>query len=234
MSAIFYRGLQFIFEDTEGEHVLLDCGDFLSNKSSVPMHRFPEQDMITIPEFLNALCEMEQGRSQERAFPAFLLDVLLVAELIRSKEPVKLLEYGSGSGEYSQHLAEILGVFHEESILVCANNSINPEWENNIGQIAPEYLPKLSYYAGDFGDIHLEQNYFGLIFVNGTTNFEQPDLVIKNVVGMATEDAMILLLTDDTPLLESTFRLFFRKYEEYAISSLKKVFVAKVVDCDLI
>lgn len=233
MSAIFYRGLQFIFEDSEGEHVLLDCGDFLANKSSVPMHRFPEQDVITIPELLNALCEMEQGRSKERAFPAFLLDVLLAAELIRSKEPVNVLEYGSGSGEYSQHLAELLGIFHEESTFVCTSDCINPEWESNIGQIPDEFLPRLSYHVGDFGELHLQKDYFDLIFINGTTNFVEPDLVLKNALELATNDAKVFLLTDDTPLLESTFALFFCKYQEYAISNTQKILIAQAKDFEL-
>ncbi len=225
MSAIFYRGLKFIFEDKMGEHVLLDCGDFWSNKSSLPMHKFPEQDFLTIPDLLNSLCEKQQTISGELAFPTFLLDVLVASNVMRSKNPVKFLEYGSGAGDISWHLAQVLGAFHEESVLVCANNCINYEWENKIGFVDENTMPKLSYLAGDFGELHLEKDYFDAVIINGRIDFDNPYVVIQDALNLAKKDATIYVLTDNTPLLESTFRLFFDSYKEYVICDDMKVIV---------
>ena len=114
----------FAFTGLEGTVVLLDSEKPLENKSRVSMHRLADQKHPIISDILLKLIQRQQEEEADLAVPFGLLDALLTVRLIRSSKPVRVLEYGSGQGELSAHLAELLGTFHEESMLVCAHDTI--------------------------------------------------------------------------------------------------------------
>lgn len=229
MGSLHIKGSQFIFEDTEGERVLLDCACPLENKSQVSMHRREGQTYPIIPEILIDLLKKQQEEDNDLALPFVVLDVLLTTRLIRSAKPVKLLEYGSGHGELSVHLAQLLGIFHEKSALVCAYDTIELDWMERISHI--EKLPVLSFLAADYGNSGLRENSFDIIVLNGLTNFPQPYDVLKDVVSLAKTDGMIFCYSHDTPLLESVFKLFFESREEYAFTPSQKIMAAEASQC---
>lgn len=229
MGSLYYNNSRFIYEDQEGEvRTLLDCRNYLTNKSRIPMHRLAGMDYLTIPDLLLGLLEKEKKNGDDLEFPAALTDILLASRLIQSPRPVKVLEYGSGEGKLSLHLAEVLGAFHEESVLVCAYDTIEPGWMERMAEA--QHLPKLSFYAGDFGNLKLSQKYFDIVVINGMENYLQPEEVIVDALQLVSEDGIIMCYSDGTVLLESTFKLYFDEREEYEVTPLRKVLLAKAGD----
>lgn len=228
MSSLFIRDSKFIYQDIAGERMLLNCNAFLENKSRISMHRFQYQLYQTIPELLISLIEREQKNGNNLEIPFGIIDILLTSQLIQTSQPVRMLEYGSGQGLLSCHLAELLGAFHEKSTLVCAYDTIEPEWMEQISQV--DQLPKVSFFAGDFGDFQLQENFFDIVLVNGMINYTEPYQVISDALRLAKDDAVIFCYTNDTPFLENVFQLFFEHREEYEINSSNKVLMANIRD----
>lgn len=229
MSNLHINGSRFIFKDAQGERVLLDCANWLANKSRVSMGRLPGEKHSIISEILLEQISKQKDEEADLAFPFGVLDVLLVSRLIRSAEPVRLLEYGSGQGKLSAHLAELLGVFHEKSSLVCFYDTIELEWMEQISYV--KHLPKLSLLAGDFGNSGLQENTFDIAVINGLADFAQPADVIRDVLALVKKDGAVLCYSADTPLLESTFKLFFETREEYEITPSSSVMIAEAAQC---
>ena len=229
MGSLYYNNSKFIYEGQGGEsQILLDCGCYLANKSRVPMHRLPGMEYLTIPDLLLGLLEKEKGHGEDLEFSAALLDILLASRLIKISSPVNVLEYGSANGSLSFHLAEVLGSFHEDSVLVCAYDTIEPEWMERMAQI--QHLPKLSYFAGDFGQLKLSKKYFDIVVINGIVNYLQPEEVINDALRLVTKDGILICYSEEAPLLESTFKLYFEQREEYEITPCRKVLLAKAKD----
>lgn len=232
MAHLFVKESQFIFENEEGERVLLDCTDKLANKSRVSMHRLPGQSHPIIPEILIDLFQKLQAEEGDHAALFGTLCVLLTARLIRSAKPVRLLEYGSGQGNLSVYLAQLLGTFHEKSSLVCAYDAIELEWMERISHI--EHPPELTYLAADFGNSGLQKKSFDIVVLNGSADFPQPYDVLKDAVSLVKTDGVIFCYSDDTPLLESVFKLFFATRDEYEFTpshKIMKIMVAEAAQC---
>ena len=225
MSQIITKGQKYYFESNGIERVILDCEDFLSNKSCIPMHRLPDTNNLTIPILLNALVQMEQKQSGDNVFLFYLFDLVLVSRLIRTKNPIRIMEYGCSKGEFSQHIAELIGRFNNESQMVCVNDRIDAAWSKRIGAVEPEVLPRITFIAGDFGDIHYEENYFDIVFINGKVNFEYPGTVFEDAMRMTKDSGEIMVMSCETPLLDSVFQLYFDNYEVYEITPQYKLYV---------
>ena len=229
MSSLSIARDRFVFQDAGSERLLLDCNDFLANKSRVSMDRLPGQTHPVIPEILLNLFQKQRKETEELTLPFGMLDVLLVARLIRSAKPVKLLEYGSGQGELSVHLAQLLGIFHDKSSLVCVCDAIDLEWMSRISQVEP--VPALSFLACDFGNSGLQRQSFDIVVLNGLTQFPQPPDVLKDAVSLVKPDGAIFCYSHDTPLLESAFQQFFKTWEEYELTPSQKVMTAEASQC---
>ncbi|WP_300749149.1 class I SAM-dependent methyltransferase [uncultured Oscillibacter sp.] len=214
------------FTGLEGTVVLLDSEKPLENKSRVSMHRLADQKHPIISDILLKLIQRQQEEEADLAVPFGLLDALLTVRLIRSSKPVRVLEYGSGQGELSAHLAELLGTFHEESMLVCAHDTIELEWMERISHV--EHLPKLSFLAGDFGALGLQSNSFHMVVLNGRTDFQNPYEVVADALRLVRKDGVIFCYTNDCPLLESVFKLFFELREEFVLQPSQKILLADV------
>lgn len=225
MASLVFKNNRFIFEDTGGERVLLDCADLLANKSRISMHRLPGQPHPIIPELLAGAIQKQREENSRFELPFGVLDALLISRLIRSSGPVRLLEYGSGQGELSVHLARLLGAFHEKSSLVCAYDTIELEWMERISLIE-ETLPAISFLACDFGESGLRERSFDMVVLNGLAGFPQPHDVLKDAVSLVKPGGTLFCLCDDAPLLESVFKLFFETREEYRITPFCSVMVA--------
>lgn len=228
MSSLEVTNGQFVFSGQLEKKILLDCSKFLDNKSRVSMHRLPGQDHIIIPELLADLLARERENGEDLAFSSFLIDAVLAARLIRTASPVRALEYGSKDGRLSWHLAELLGTFHEESSLVCAYDAIEPQWLERI--LWARCLPRLSYLSGDFGKLSLTEKFFDIVLVNGLVNFFNPYEVMSDVLRLVHPRGIIMCYIKMSPLLESTFKMYFEKREEFEISPTEKLLIAKAED----
>ena len=229
MGDLIYKDNKFIYTEQGEERSLLDCGDYLSNKSRISMHCLKDQNLYTIPELLAEL--MEEGPCREDdAFAAALIDVLLTDRLIRTSQPVRVLEYGCLGGRLSFYLAKLIGAFCEESSLVCACDRMDMEWMDQIANV--KKLPHVSFLAGDYGELQLQKGYFDMILINGTVNFTDPCKVIADALQLASEDGTLLCYVDASPLLDGAFKLFFEKNkrEDYEISLFTRLMCAKTKD----
>ena len=107
-------------------------------------------------------------------------------------------------------------------------STIEPEWMERMTQA--ERLPKLSFFAGDFGNIKLSEHYFDIVVINGMVNYLQPEEVINDALRLVTKDGSLICYSEEAPLLESTFKLYFEQREEYEITPSRKVLLAKAKD----
>lgn len=222
----------FIYIEKDEKKVLLDCRDYLSNKSRVPMHSF-EGD-LTIPGLLlqlfklhPQLCEDTDGYMD--SLEMLLMDVLLVSELIKNPRPVRILEIGCGNGVMSYHLATILGLFNEKSSLCCVCNTIGNasgnQWLDKISLV--ESMPKISMLAADYDETNLESKHFDMVIMNGTSWFEEPVPMLKEAARLVKNEGKLLCYVNQQPLLESCFKLLFEKREEYSLTMQTNVMIVE-------
>lgn len=221
------REARFIYTESDKEKVLLDCSDFLSNKSKIPL----QAEGLNVLEFLIKLAEKERFCGAELVLPFLLIDILMASLLIRTARPFKVLEYGCDGGKLSYHLAELLGIFCEESSLVCVSDSLDMkwiEWKEKISQA--DHPPKISYMAGDYSNLPLQKKYFDIILINGISSCKASYKLLTNALQFMTDEGSLIYYADETLPLESTLRLFFKISETYVLSPTWKIFFAKAMD----
>lgn len=231
MGSFILADNRFVYEQQGRTQLLLDMNDFLSNKSRISFHRYPGQEHPILSDLLLRLLEKAKSGEEEMTLPVIMTDTLLAARLIRSSQPFRVLEYGCQDGQFSSHIAELLGTFHGESTLVCAYNTLDftsMDWMERMADVTP--LPKLSYFAGDYGSLQLPRHDFDIVFLNGAVPYTHPREILLDALGLLKEDGTLFCYTDNAPLLESTFKLFFEKREEYELSPLRKILLAKAED----
>ncbi len=231
MGSLTFTDCKFIYSRQGEERILLDLKDLLFGNGEMPWQCLTECGNLAAAEALLGLIGKIKQEKEETALPVIAIDVLLTAYLLRASGPCRILEYGCGDGGLSSHLAELLGCFHEESSLVCAYHTLDGAsmaWMEQMAGI--ERLPRLSYLAGDYGCLQLRERYFDIVIVNGAVNYEEPYEVLADASELAAEDGIILCHADDSPLLESIFKLFFEEREEYDFSPYQKILTAKAAD----
>lgn len=233
MNAISYQDLIFSYVEDGKARVLLDCSDYLSNQSRIPMHTLTDGD-VTIPNFLLQLTDRYIGaagdiKEKDNQSEYLLINVLIAAVLIQSSLPVKVLELGCTKGVLSYYLASLLGRFNEKSSLCCVSEVIGNDSENYwLDRITlVEKLPKISMMAADYDNTHLASGCFNIVVINGKEFFGNPDGVVKEAWRLAKKGGMIFCYSWDSPLLESCFDLYFSEREEYELSINSKILVAK-------
>lgn len=227
MGKVDFTGSKYIYKDQNTESVLLDCGQFLENKSRIPMHCTQSDKKLTIPILIDRMLE-KAANSQTIALPIAIIDILLTAQLMKTAQPVRILEYGSVQGQVSRHLAEIIGEFNEKSSLVCFHNTIDLEWMEQMADV--KTLPQLSFLAGDFGKIQLQEKYFDIVLVNGLANFTEPYEVLSDVLRMAKDGGVVLCYCDRSPFLKHVFQLIFDHTDVYEVTPYQTVMQASAKD----
>lgn len=230
MGDLVYENQKFLYMEGKRERVLLDCRDLLSNKSRIPMHCLKEQELRTIPLYLAELMEKESRNQDENGMASALLDVLLAARLIRTSQPVRVLEYGCLGGKLSWHLASVMGAFHEASTLVCACDRMDDGWLAQVADV--EKPPRVSFLAGDYGQLPLAPGFFDIVLINGAVDFADPARVLLDARKLAARGGILICWSEDAPLLRDTFRLFFERdqREEYEIDPFRILMTAKAAD----
>lgn len=125
---------------------------------------------------------------------------------------------------------EHTGRISQESSLVCACDRMDDEWLARMAAV--EEPPRISFVAGDYGQLPLAPGAFDLVLVNGTADFTDPGQVLKDARRLAAEDGILLCYSEDAPLLRDTFRLFFEpdQREEYEIDPFRMLQLAKAAD----
>lgn len=230
MGILTVENNKFIYEERNTKRVLLDCNDYLSNKSRIPMHSFDND--LTIPGLLlqlfkwhKQLCANQSEDSD--VMEALLIDVLLTAFFIKTPMSKRVLEIGCTKGVLSYHLATLLGRFNVESSLCCVcnkiGNSSNNSWLDMISLV--EKVPGLSMLASDYDVMPLESKYFDIVIINGTEDFEEPYPVISEAKRLVKDEGIVMCYADCQPLLESSFKLFFSEREEYLLTGQRSILV---------
>lgn len=226
---------KFIYEERErkAKKVLLDCNDYFSNKSRIPMHSLDND--LTIPGLLlqlfkwhNQLCANQSEDSD--VMEALLMDILLTTFLIKTPMSQRVLEIGCTNGVLSYHLATLLGRFNVESALCCVcnkiGNSSDNSWLDMISLVGK--MPGLSMLASDYDAMPLEPKYFDIVIINGTEDFEEPYPVIGEAKRLVKDEGIVMCYADCQPLLESSFKLSFPDREEYSLTGQRSILVTCV------
>ena len=228
MDIITFENYKFIYNGKDQTRILLDCTDFLSNKSRVPMHSL--SDNLTIPDLIFTLVDendrLSEGTEEWRlALANLTIDIIVASCLVKTAFPVNALEMGAVSGIVGYHLASILGKFNPESLLCGVSNSFGNDgvnrWLNRIALI--EETPRLSFLASDYDDTHLQECCFDLIVINGTVNFEDPCGIVQEAERLIKNNGTIICYSVDSPLLESCFQTVFPQRIEYSLADHVKV-----------
>lgn len=221
----------FYWKGGEERTCLLNCSDLMGNKSSIPMHSM-QGEIRTIFDLVEELLdeEIRMERKSEEIEQFLLLNLLLIRHLISTSLPLKVLEVGCQDGEISYQFATILGEFHKDSMLYCMSEQIEIEWLKRMGEV--KTLPHLSFLATDYEEALLEKEAFDIVFLNGAIQAREPYQMIERVLSFLKEEGSLIVMSQEAPLLESSFRLFFKEREEYRFSPTKVVFLGKKKNCD--
>lgn len=216
----------FYWEEEGKRSCLLNCNKFLSNKSKIPMHSI-NGEIRTILDIIEELLnvEIQRGNDEESIQQMLLLDLLLIIQLMSTSKPLKVLEIGCHEGNISYHFASILGEFNKESIFYCMSDQMESEWLRRMEQV--KELPHLSFLATDYEEAILEKEAFDIIFLNGEIQTKKEYQVLERTLSFLKEEGSLMVYSNGTPLLESTFQLLFKKREEYRFSPMKAVLVGK-------
>ncbi len=232
MNSFVFENNQFIYIESSKKKILLDCNQYLNNKSRVPFHSMG--DTLTIPDLILKLLK-EYGQQYEGTdkyilgFYYALMDVLIMAEHIKSSSPKKILEIGCEDSILSYHLATMLGKLHPESLLYSISDNIGNESENHwlhyICQI--EKLPQLAFAAVAYEDTNLKDDHFDVVVINGNVLIERPKQVIEEAVRVTKPGGKILCFAKEQPLLEAMFQLLLPKVEKYTLDYENCILVAQ-------
>lgn len=225
--SIELKDTKFVYTGHHEEKILLDCSDFLLNKSRIPL----QAEGLNILDFLVGSAEKERLNGSDLVVPALLIDILITSHLIQAARPFHILEYGCLDGQLSFHLAEVIGLFNSKSSLSCLSGGLDSKWIKWKERIAAvENPPQISFLVGDYNSIPLQQNFFDIILIHNEVKYKDPCQLILRTTQLMTEDGIIICYCDQSSLLEISLKLFFDKTEEYEVTSSKKVILAKSVD----
>ncbi|MBQ3558772.1 MAG: class I SAM-dependent methyltransferase [Agathobacter sp.] len=222
-------------EHNKLDKILLDCNDYLANKSRVPMHTPMEGFSIT--DFLSRLHLaytdlFVEGHAPSDGEAYSYIDALLARELIKTSQPVKVVELGSTNGRLSYHLATVLGRFHLESSLCCVCDSIGNEsgnfWLDMISLV--ERPPKLSLHACDYDDTNLCNNHFDIVIINGSVAFADIAAVLKEALKLVKTNGALICYACKQPELADYMRKIFAHVDEYNDDNNSIILFASTID----
>lgn len=233
MGKIQFEDNKFLYMDGDACEVLLDCGNFMANKSRIPMHSF-EPDALTIPNLVvkclkqhEALCNGQE--EVHNGYENLILNLLLISELIKTPFPRKVLELGCTSGIVSYYLAAVLGIFDGNNTLCCVSDAVGNtsgnQWLDRISLV--KCPPRLTMEAADYDCTMLESESFDIVFINGTVRFEEPYRVIQEAERLVKKEGRLVCYSCNSPLLENSFRLNFSERNEYALKPDVCILTAK-------
>lgn len=230
MNNFVYEKNQFIYINSTEKKILLNCNDFIKNKSRVPFHAITNEP--TVPNMIFDLLTWHSNYSEHTNQPNYgiyyaLIDVLVTAYHVKSSAPKKVLELGCANGLMSHHLATILGMLHPDSLLYSVADSIgnesNNQWLDFISEIYE--MPRLGFLATDYDDTNLNENHFDITIINGSVPIPSPDKVLTEAWRVTKNGGFLICYAENQPLLESAFQLFFPKREEYFFDFSTKILV---------
>lgn len=225
MVNIKFEKNQFVYENDKGSTILLDCNDFIKNKSAVPLFS-PGELSLTLPYHLVNLHKtytnlFEEGYAPNDDAELFLIDILAAAQLMKSSLPAKVAELGCTNGRLSYHLASVMGKMHSNSTLCCICDTIGNEsgnaWLDMISLV--QNAPRLSMLASDYDETNLSSHHFDMVVINASVQMEDADAVIKEARRLAKTNGMILCYAWKRPDMIQSMKREFAAVEEYPINS---------------
>ena len=235
MAIIKLNNNTFTYTNDTQTRILLDCNDYLSNFSRIPMHA-PVAG-FALPDFLEKLHLsydnlFVEGHAPNDGDSYFLIDILLANELIKSSHPIKVVELGCTNGRLSYHLASVLGRFHSDSGLCCVCDSIGNEsgnfWLDMIS--LAEYTPKLSLLASEYNDTNLQGNHFDVVVINGSISFPDTNAIIREARHLVKTNGLIICFTWKQPELTSGLRNSFSHIDSYIVQNNTEILVTHATD----
>lgn len=232
MSGLSIAGNNVIFTTENTNKTILSTDNYLKNKSRIPMHSATTNGE-TVLRILKGLIQKNRtvfpGIASNQELLYLTVDAVLISELITSAAPFRVAEFGCTAGDLSYNLTEVFGKFNPASTLCFISNTIGNESGNQCLDhiLLAENLPDFSMVYADYAKTNLADNAFDIVLLNGTVQFEEPSAVIAEALRITKENGLLLCCTREDYLLDSCFRLVFSAPEEYALSPIDKLLVAR-------
>lgn len=153
---------------------------------------------------------------EDYVLKTYLMLTIVTKHVLRCAKPPVLLEYGCGDGALSYFLASVLGDLQEQSRLFCLNDIIDPCWLDRIGQV--KHTPDINYLASNYRHTGLQQDFFDIVVINGTTYFKDPDATLREAIRLLRPDGLLICYSENNPLIESIFQLYFDCRKQYVLN----------------
>ena len=221
MNSFFLKDNKFIYSNEKEERILIDFNQYLENFSRVPFHNI--NDGPSLPGYIMDLQNWHKSLNMEeqKLYQYYtLIDVLLVAQHVKSAAPKKVLVMGCQDGIMCYHLGFLLGKLHPESLMYCVSNTIGNGseslWLECISLI--EKLPQLAFAATDYHNTNLKDNNFDMVIINGNVGIENWSEVVDEAHRVLRENGKLITYSPARLDNDYDYETMFDEIEKYELN----------------
>lgn len=224
-----------VYIEGDKREILINLSDYLSNISRLPLHGDSAESRSLVKllgdNYAFHISEMPSNERGDKLEDEYrLIDILLAQRLISLNQSIRVAEIGCTDGILSWHTANMLGMYHPDSLLCGVTETIGNDSDNKwLDYIVKVIEPcRVSLVASDYEDTNLRDNHFDIVIINGRERFSAPEKVIAEADRIAKRDGRVICFNVDQPLLSSTFKIAHSKYKEYFIHPYTEILVADI------
>ena len=210
------NGIFWEDELTGNKETLLDYQSKLINSGCIISHSNSVSHKPLQRIMRKYLQDCKDLMAEDSVLKTYLMLTLVTKQVLQCTTPPVLLECGCGDGALSYFLASVLGDLQEQSRLFCLNDIIDPGWLDRIGQV--KYPPDINYLASNYKHTGLQQDFFDMVVINGTTYFKDPDVTLQEAIRVLKPDGLLICYSENNPLMESVFQLYFDCRRQYVLN----------------
>ena len=188
MGSFVTKGSEFVYQTGNEERVLLDVGDYFSNKGRIPFHS--DLTDVTVPSMIVSMMDAHASfchtAEQADRLPYYtMLDVMLVREHIKSKHPKRVLELGGDDDVLKNHWTFLLKKLHPDSVFEQKQETDTAE------------------------------ETYDITIINGSTGIQDVDGTVAAAMRATRQGGMILCFAVRQPALEQAFYNVFQSVGRY-------------------
>ncbi len=218
---------KWIYRCGEKPYELIDLQNLLGNRSHVPLIT-GSQHRPSLTDMINKLMRTHKAYFQEQLADlqeCILIDFLAVRRLMRSAEPLQIVEIGAADGILSFHLASMVGQYNEESVLCCVSEREDTQWEENVSKV--EKPPKISRRINSLERTGLLSDQYDIVILNSREPFKDIEKVVREAGRLVSSEGILICLEKGIPSLARAFEKSFAKHEIFDVNSETTVLYAE-------
>lgn len=222
------NGIFWEDEITGNKETLLDYQSEFTDSGHIFAHSNSTSHKTLQKIMRKYLQDCKNVMEEDYVLKTYLMLTLVTKHVLQCTKPPVLLEYGCGDGALSYFLASVLGDLQEQSRLFCLNDIIDPCWLDRIGEV--KNPPDINYLASNYKHTGLQQDFFDIVAINGTTYFKEPDATLREAIRVLKPDGLLICYSENNPLIESIFQLYFDSRRQYVLNYTSMIQTAKKSD----